>query len=145
MGGRGSSSGKSGIGVSNQIKKEMIDAGLKSRLKGVQRDAKLGTGNFSYKNAKAIGRTEAENMNVLKVHERGNNVLIEGMYKGEHVFYAGKQSDGTVKKIKDKLKTAKTKQVEESKERRPEIRVTSTYNRWKNNNDKNFAAWFGNR
>lgn len=73
------------------------------------------------------------------------NWCLEGMHKGEHVFYAGKQSDGTVKKIKDKLKTAKAKQVEESKERRPEIRVTSTYNRWKNNNDKNFAAWFGNR
>lgn len=123
----------------------MLESGLSSRLKGVQRDAKLGTGNFSYKNAKAIGRTDAENMNVLKVHERGNNVLIEGTHKGEHVFYAGKQSDGTVKKIKDKLDKAKTKQVKESKERRPEIRTTSTYNRWKKNNDKNFKAWFGNR
>ena len=145
MGGRSGSSGKSGIGTSNQIKKEMIDAGLQSRFKGVQRDARLGVGNYSYKNAKAIGRTEAENMNVLKVHEKGNNILIEGLHKGEHVFYAGKQGDGTIKKIKDKLAEAKKKQVEESKEHRPDIRTTSTYDRWKKNNDKKFAAWFGNR
>ena len=70
FGGRGGSSGigRNSIGISNRIKKEMLDSGLKSKFKGVQRDAQNGTGNYSYKDAKAVVGAEALKMDVYEVH-----------------------------------------------------------------------------
>lgn len=143
MGGRGASSGIStnSITISNGIKREMLSKGLSSKFKGVQRDAKAGTGSFTYKDARAIGSADALKMDILRVHENSNNTLVEGIIRGKHVFYANKNSDSTIQKIKNNIDKKKQKQIRDSQER-PEIRTTSTYDRWKKNHDKNFDAWF---
>ena len=142
MGGRGSGSGNlktggSSIALSNKIKSEMLQHGINSKFKGVQRDAKAGEGNYSYKNAKAINESVALKMDVIRMHERDGNTLVEG-----HVFYANRTSDRVIQTIKNNEAKKKEKQVQESGERRPEIRTTTTYDRWKKNNDKKFSAWF---
>lgn len=143
FGGRGSSSGLGvgSIAISNKIKREMLDKGLKSKFKGVQRDAKAGTGNFSYKDARAVSSKDALKMNVYGCQESNGNTLIEGILGGKKVFYANQNSDSTIKIIKSNLMKQKEKQKSDSKDR-PEIRTTSTYDRWKKKHDKNFAAWF---
>jgi hypothetical protein len=144
FGGRGGSSGigRNSIGISNRIKKEMLDSGLKSKFKGVQRDAQNGTGNYSYKDAKAVGSAEALKMDVYGVHEKNGNTLFEGTIRGKKVFYANKDSDGTAKKIKSRLSDQKEQQIRDSKNRPENLTITSTYTRWKKNHDKNYAAWF---
>lgn len=145
MGGRGGNSGNAGsssIARSNRIKSEMLQHGINSKFKGIQRDAKAGVGNYSYKNAKAINESVAKKMDVLRIHERDGNTLVEGMNNGKHVFYANRTSDKVIQTIKNNEAKKKEKQVRESEERRPEIRTTTTYDRWKKNNDKKFSAWF---
>lgn len=144
MGGRGSNSGIGGnsIAISNKIKKEMLDSGLSSKFKGIQRNAQNGTGTYSYKNAKAVGSVEALKMDVSMVHEKNGNTLFCGVINGKKVFYANKNSDSTVQKIKGILSDKKEQQVRESKNRPESQTITSTYDRWKKNHDKNFAAWF---
>lgn len=146
FGGRGGSSGlgvgRNSIAISNRIKKEMLESGLNSKFKGVQRDAKNGTGAYSYKDAKAVGSTEALKMDVFGVHEKNGNTLFEGLINGKQVFYANKDSDSTVQKIKSILSNKKDQQIRDSKNRPESQTITSTYDRWKKNHDKNFAAWF---
>ena len=108
----------------------------------MQRDAKAGEGNYSYKNAKAINESVALKMDVIRMHERDGNTLVEGMNNGRHVFYANRTSDRVIQTIKNNEAKKKEKQVQESGERRLEIRTTTTYDRWKKNNDKKFSAWF---
>lgn len=147
FGGRGASSGiAGGIATSNRIKNELLQNGLNSKFKGVRRDAENGTGSFTYKNAKAVTSNKALKMDVLRIHEKGNNKLVEGLLNGNHVFYANSNSDSTIKSIENTMELKKQKQVSDMKSAdRPEIRTTSTYDRWKKNHDKNFKSWFGNR
>lgn len=148
MGGRGASSisrGGGSIATSNRIKQEMLESGLNSRFKGVQRDAREGKGNYGFKDAKAVKSSDALKMKDVRVHERDGNTLVEGFFEGKHVFYAGKDSDGTIKKIKSKQAERKAKRAEESRINRPEIRTTTTYDRWRKQNANNFDAWFGDR
>lgn len=144
MGGRGSSSGIVGnsIAISNRIKSEMLAVGLNSKFKGVQRNAKNGTGAYSYKDAKAVGSAEALKMDVFGVHEKNGNTLFEGVIRGKKVFYANKDSDSTVQKIKDTLAKHKEQQIRDAQNRPENQTITSTYDRWKKNHDKNYAAWF---
>ena len=147
MGGRGSGSGNlktggSSIALSNKIKSEMLQHGINSKFKGVQRDAKAGEGNYSYKNAKAINESVALKMDVIRMQERDGNTLVEGMNNGRHVFYANRTSDRVIQTIKNNEAKKKEKQVQESGERRLEIRTTTTYDRWKKTNAKKFSAWF---
>lgn len=85
MGGRGSNSGIGGnsIAISNKIKKEMLDSGLSSKFKGIQRNAQNGTGAYSYKDAKAVGSVEALKMDVSMVHEKNGNTLFCGVINGK--------------------------------------------------------------
>lgn len=144
FGGRGSESGIAGksVTISNQIKREMIDSGLNSKLKGVQRNAQNGTGAYSFKDAKAVGSAEALKMDVYQVHEQNGNTLFEGLLHGRKVFYANKESDRTVQKIKSTLTKQKEQQLRDSQNRPENQTITSTYDRWKKNHDKNFASWF---
>lgn len=144
MGGRGSS-GDNPIKKSIRIKNKMIEKGLNSKLKGVQRQAREGTGNYSYKDAKAISGTQAKKMTVYKVHESAEGILFEGTLGDKKVFYASDNSDPTVKALKAKMEASKRAQIADTKEQeRPEVRTTSTYDRWKKRHDANFRAWFGN-
>lgn len=149
MGGRGASSiskGGGSIATSNKIKQEILDKALNSRFKGVQRDAREGKGVYGFKDAKAVSSSDALKMKVDKVLERDGNTLIEGFHKGKHVFYAGKDSDGTIKKIKNKQAERKAAHAKEQNAiNRPEIRTTTTYDGWRKQNAKNFDAWFGDR
>lgn len=148
MGGRGANSGRAGAGgiaTSNRIKNEWLQSGLNSKFKGVQRNVKNGTGSYTYKDAKAVTSNEALKMDILRVHEKGDNTLIEGLVNGKHSFYANSNSDSTIKYIKNAMELKKQKQVSDMKSAdRPEIRTTSTYDRWKKNHDNNFKWWFGN-
>lgn len=144
MGGRGSSfkgGGGSTTATSNKIKNEMLKSGLNSKFKGVQRDAKAGAGNFSYKDAKAIDGASALKMEVFRVHEKNGNTLIEGLLNGKHVFYANTNSDKVIQSIQNNIAREKERQVNSSRER-PEIRTTSTYDRWKKKHKNNFDSWF---
>ena len=144
FGGRGASSGLAGnsITISNSIKKEMLDSGLNSKFKGVQRNAQNGTGAYSYKDAKAVGSVEALKMDVVRVHEKNGNTLFEGLIHGEKVFYANRDSDSTVKEMKRALASRNQQQIRDSKNRTENLTITSTYDRWKKKHDKNFAAWY---
>lgn len=134
MGGRGSSSGSSSAAIKNAILKR----GENSRLKGVQRDAKNETGNYSFKNAKAVGSSEALKMTGIRfMNDKKGNTLAHGIIGGKHVYYASKTTNKTIKALKQKAKG----KVE--KKGNTEIKTTSTYDKWKKKHDANFAAWFG--
>lgn len=144
MGGRGSSNG-SGISNSNTIRKQMLEKAMSSKFKGVVRDAKAGTGNYGFKNAKAVSASVAKKMTSMKEHKKGDDVLIEGFVNNKHSFFAAKEGNKTIKSLRGKIAETKSKRAEESKINRPEIKTTSTYDRWQKNNRKNFDAWFGKR
>ena len=154
MGGRSSSSGKnaSSIDSSNKIREQFILNGLNSRFKGVQRDAREGKGNFSYKDSKPISEKVAlTEMTNYKFHTLGDNTLVEGLRKKgddfEKVFYANKSSNATIKALKVKQDKKQAKQYEEMKKSSIEVkskekRTTTTYDRWKSGHDKKFRDWF---
>lgn len=144
MGGRGSSN-SSGISNSNTIRKQMLEKAMGSKFKGVVRDAKAGKGNYGFKNAKAVDARTALKMTSTREHTKDGNVLIEGSINGKHVFFAEKEGGKTVETLREKDRVLKEKRAEESKIKRPEITPTSTYNRWRANNKRNFDAWFGKR
>lgn len=144
MGGRGSSNG-TGVSKSNSIRKQMLEKAMSSRFAGVRRDAKAGTGNYGFKNAQAVSGNVALKMSSMREHAKDGNVLVEGQVNGKHVFYAAKEGDKTINSLREKISDTKAKRVEESKIKRPEITPTSTYDRWRKNNQRNFDAWFGKR
>lgn len=122
FGGRGASSGSSSAAIKNAI----IKKALSSRFKGVQRDAKNGTGNYSFKNAKAVGASEASKMTSIKfMDDRKGNTLAHGLIGGKHVYYANKSTSKTIKALKQKAEGKAEKQG------KTEIKTTSTYDRWK--------------
>lgn len=137
--GRGSSKASGGNAKSNAIRDEFIQAGLQSRLKGVQRDAREGTGNYQYKDAKAVDKAEALTMKSIAVVEKGDKTLVHGLIGGEKVFYASESSDPTIKKLKQRQKDLSKGNLQKTDIK---ITPTSTYNSWKKKNDKNFEAWF---
>lgn len=144
--GRGSSKASGGTTESNVIKNQILEKGLSSKFAGVRRQAEEGTGRFSFKNSTAVSSQDALKMDVGKIYEEGGNTLIDGVLNNKNVFYAAKSSDSTVKAIKERQSKSKTKQAEDLKRmERPEIRTTSTYDRWKKKNKANFDAWFGKR
>ena len=142
-GNRGGKRSSGSISNSNKIKNEMLQAGLNSKFKGVQRDAQNGTGVYTFKDAQAVSSNEALKMNILSIYDKNGNTLVEGLSGNKHVFYASSSSDATITKLKQKQSNAKSKQVADMKSQvRPDITTTTTYNRWKKQHDKNFKAWF---
>ena len=144
MGGRGSNSGGADgtAARANEIKREMLEAAMNSKFKGVQRDAREGTGIFSFKEAKAVGKVAASKIEVYQTYEKNGKTLIDGILNEKHVFYAGKNTDPTIIKIKNRMADEHKRKVEESKVTKPEIRTTTTYERWKKKHDKDFDAWY---
>ena len=146
MGGRGSSSGGgSSVARSNDIKNEIINNAMNSKLKGVARDAREGTGNYSFKDAKAVNEKTAMNMQNVKFMEKGGNTVAHGLINGEKVFIADKTDSNIIKDLHKSYDDRMQKLYKESQTERPEIKGTTTYDKWKKNHDKNFAAWFGDR
>ena len=148
MMGRGSSkaSGGSDIKRSNSIKNQILDKAMNSRLAGVRRDATNGTGNYTFKNSTAVSENRVSEIKSAKIFEKDGYTLIDGEIDGKSVFYANKSDTPAITKYKKNVNEKKHKQAEEMKRsERPEIRTTSTYDRWRKKNQKNFDAWFGKR
>lgn len=139
MGGRGASG--TSVSNSNSIKSQLLDAGLNSKFAGVRRDAANGAGTYNFKDAKAVSPSTAIKMTDIKIVERNGNTLVYGLIGQRKVFYAAKSTDKTVQALIKK----KNKQSGELSKGNTNIRTTSTYDRWKKNNQKKFDAWFGKR
>lgn len=114
---------------------------MNSRFKGIQRDAKNGTGNYNFKNASPVNASDAMKMTEMRFMERNGNTLVHGLIENKHVFIADKSDSKIIKALEQREKKLKSSNKHEIT--RPEIRTTSTYDRWKKRNDSNFAAWFG--
>lgn len=141
MGGRGSSSGiSSDIKRSENIKNQMISAGLSSKFVGIRQKAEQGTGNYAFKSATAVNYNEAKKLKNTLVHERNGNTLIEG-YKdnGKHVYYANKSESAEIKSLLEKRKVNQDVTL-----RRPDMtgKTTTTYDRWLKNNRKKFDDYY---
>ena len=148
MGSRGASSGKGagkGVATSKRIKEEAIEEAINSKLKGVARDARNGTGNYTFKDYKAVGDKDLEKMVDTRTHEVKDNTLVIGRIGQTGVVYGNKTDSSQIKKYKAKKQEQKEKreaEIRANSNNRPEIRTTSTYDRWKKKHDKDFAAWF---
>lgn len=150
MGGRGSSSGKasaSGAGSGAQIERsvqiynQFLEQGLNSKIKGIQEKATNGTGNYSFKSASPVTYDEALNMQKSTMNSltRGENTLVDGILpNGNHVYFAGKTSSPQIQTLLErrKSKTDTTAKVPDDK------RTTTTYDRWRKQNQRNFESWF---
>lgn len=139
----GSNSNDSSRENSNKIKQEFLDAGLNSKFKGVQRNAKEGKGAYSYKDATPVSESEALKMNQMHFVERDGKTLVHGILGEEKVFYANNSDSKEIKDLRQKSEEMKQKQLEDMKHRPDSITTTSTYDRWKKNHDKNFSDWYG--
>lgn len=141
----GSNSDNSSHATSNKIKQDFVDAGLNSKFKGVQRNAREGTGAYSFKDATPVSSSEALKMSGMQFIERNGKTLVHGTTDNKKVFYANNSDSKEIKALRQENERRKQKQVEDMKHRPDNINTTSTYDRWKKNHDKNFEAWFGNR
>lgn len=128
---------------STQIKNQFLESAMNSKLKGVQRDAKNGTGNYSFKDASPVNISDAMKMTEMRFMEKNGNTLVHGLIGNKHVFIADKSDSKIIKDLEKKKKNASHSNKAEIT--RPEIRTTSTYDRWRSRNKKNFDAWFGKR
>ena len=142
MGGRGAGSGGS-IAKSNAIKKEMLEAAENSRFKGIARDAREGKGNYSFRNTTAVDQEKALQMTDVRFNEKNGNTLAWGELNGKPVFYANRSTDSTIQRLKDKVEEKRARYREDAKHRVDEIRTTTTYERWRKNNERNMESWFG--
>ena len=142
--GRGSSktSGR-GLSVSaqNSIKNAFLSKGLNSRFKGIARDAKNGTGNYAFKNAKAVNIKTALKMTSMRLVEHDGKSLIHGLIGNKHVFFADNSNSKSITALKQRMKALKS--GNNSKADNINITPTSTYDRWHKRNTDNFSAWFG--
>lgn len=146
MGSRGAGSGRSGeIALSNKIKDQFIQSGLNSNIAGIRKKAAEGTGNYSYKDAKAVSYEDAKKMIAMQVHEKGENTLIDGVAaNGKHVFYANKTDTPQIKALKEKAD--KQGSSERSTQRQDLTgKTTTTYDRWRKRNKNNFDAYWNGK
>ena len=140
----GSRGGSADIRRSESIKNMMLDAAKNSKFAGVRRDATNGTGNYSFAKSKAVGKSKLEEIKSSKIIEKNGYTLIDGAINGKSVFYANKSDAPEIVSFKKGVEAKKKKQAEDMKRtERPEIRTTSTYDRWRKRHQSNFEAWFG--
>ena len=140
-----STGSKSGNGAQIQqsvkIYNQFLEQGLNSKIKGIQEKAENGTGNYSFKNASPVAYDEALNMQKSSMNTitRGENTLVDGILpNGQHVYFAGKTSTPQIQTLLErrKSKTDTTAKVPDDK------RTTTTYDRWRKQNQRNFESWF---
>ena len=129
--------------TSNKIKQEFIDAGLNSKFKGVQRNAREGKGAYAYKDAVPVSESDASKISGMQFVEHNGKTLVHGILGEKNVFYANNSDSKEIKALRQKAEESGQKRLEAARHR-PETRTTTTtYDRWKKNHDKNFADWFG--
>ena len=125
---------------SERIKNQIINSA--SKLPGIQRKIKSGEGNWSWVKDRALSESEAQNMKVEKVLEKGDYSIVSGTMGTDSVFFAAKNSNATVTKAKETMSKRKAKVIEATQKTDITARTTSTYDRWYKNNRKNFANWY---
>ena len=128
---------------SERIKNQIVNSA--SQLPGIQRKIRNGEGNWSWIKDRAISESEAQNMKVEKVIEKGDYSVISGTVGTDSVFFAAKNSNPTVTKAKEIMSQRKAKVIEAIQN--PNFITnttsnTSTYDRWYKNNRKNFENWY---
>lgn len=151
MGGRGSSSGRgkssgarTGSGTqieqSAQIYNQFLEQGLNSKIKGIRKKAIEGTGNYSFKNASPVAYDEALTMgSTTQVFTRGENTLVAGYTPdGKYAYFAGKTNSQQIQTLIEKRKS----KVDTSPNLPDNMRTTTTYDRWRKRNMKNFDAYY---
>lgn len=127
----------------NKMKDTFIQKGLNSNLKGVRRQAKEGTGNYTFKDAIPVNANKALQMVSIHFRENAGNTLVYGLIDDRKVFFAASSNNPTIKELQERSENLKKGNL--SGEQRPEIRTTTTYDRWRKRNKSNFDAWFGKR
>ncbi|MBP1562056.1 MAG: hypothetical protein J6C96_12555 [Oscillospiraceae bacterium] len=135
------------IELSESIKNDMLNQGLNSNIKGIRKKAEEGTGNYAFKNAKAVTAETAEQMVYnSRVHEKNGNTLIEGyLDDGTHAFYANSSSSPEIKRLIDtRERMLKANQDTTLRQRDLTGKTTTTYDRWRKNNLRKFDNyWYG--
>lgn len=150
MGGRGGTSGlSSNLGPvarkSNEIRADILQKAMNSKFKGVARDARNGTGAYSFKDATPVSASDAKKMMAMTFVERGENTLVHGVIGNKSVFIADKSDSSIIEELKRIYKERKNQRDKESAPRRPEVKTTTTYDRWLKKNKRKMDDWFGRR
>lgn len=145
--GRGSSGIGGGGSKSEFIKNYIINKAENSRLKGVARDARNGTGAYSFKSANAVDAKTAENINGMHFVERDGYTLVHGIVNNKIVFYANNSTSNEIKKLKTISENRQNKLYNEMEKSMKETtgsvkRTTTTYDRARKRRMKNFDAWY---
>ena len=146
----GGGSNDESISNSNKIREEFLNFAMNLPAKGLQRQAREGTGIYSFKHATPVSESEALKMKPIDMHfyERDGKTLVHGVLDNEIVFFADKSDSKGIKALRQKEAEHRQKQLELTRQRPDpdKIQTTSTYDRWKKNNDRKFADWFfGNK
>jgi len=153
---RGSTRGvsSSGINRSKKTMDEIIETMSNSKFKGVARNAINGEGRYYFNSSKKhyeiMSDKDAEKVKASQImrvdtYLRDDSKTVINIYKdGKDYLIAGNSDTPIIKKLVAKNEAIKKANVALVKNaERPEIRTTSTYDRWKKRHDANFAAWFG--
>lgn len=124
-GGGGSNSDNQSHATSNKIKQEFIDAGLNSKFKGVQRNAREGKGAYAYKDAVPVSEIDASKISGMQFVEHDGKTLVHGILGEKKVFYANNSDSKEIKALRQKEEESGQKRLEEARHR-PETRTTTT-------------------
>ena len=127
--------------TSKAIYNQFLQQGLNSSIKGIRAKAEEGTGNYSFKDAKAVSFNEAMTMKntTMKALTRGENTLVDGeLSNGKHVYYADKTNSPQIQALLDKKKS----KVDTTANVPDEKRTTTTYDSWLKRNRRKFDSWY---
>ena len=140
------SSSKVGGGgnLQNKIKEEFLNHGLNSPIAGIRKKAQEGTGNYSFKNSKAVTAKEFEDAaKHSRVYTRGEYTLLDGYLenggKSKSVFYANKTSSPEMQKL---LKMRAKSHIPEKGNTDMTGKTTTTYDRFLKRLHKKFDDYY---
>lgn len=139
------------IELSERIKNEFIQKGLNSNIPGIRKKAEEGTGNYKFKNAEPVSASDMKMSPMLNVHEHGEYTLIDGYLRDteKSVYYANKTNSREIQELLALKSERKEKELKETAESEAKMRdfdfknrTTTTYNRWRKNDNKKFVDWY---
>lgn len=134
-----------------RIKNEIVNS---VSLEGIKRKAINGEGNWSWVKNKPISEKDALEMDIDKTLDKGEYTVIVGRLGNEPVYFATKTNatnPAISRAIKIKSEKDALRKKEEEKLQQDSLitqgngiynKTTTTYERWRKNNKKNFDAWY---
>lgn len=137
--------------LSERIKNEFIQKGLNSNIPGIRKKAEEGAGNYKFKNAEPVSASDMKMSPMLNVHEHGEYTLIDGYLRDteKSVYYANKTNSREIQELLALKSERKEKELKETAESEAKMRdfdfknrTTTTYNRWRKNDNKKFVDWY---